>query len=487
MLKQLRIRFVAIAMLSMLVITTLVVGTINVVSYINEKRLINNTIEFIALNGGALRRGPRYQENGESYGNRPDNNSNGNSGNNNSGNNNAGSNDSENNNSGNNNNGDGNNSWNSGPSWNQGGENGSGTGEVVPEFDEKYNRMAEKIDMGKETQYTTRFFAAYFTSDGELRRVNVDSIAAFTEDEAKELSQSIFSTENLGEVYRDGSYFYTIRSYNNGYLLIYMDCSESLKTAHRLLWVSLVVAFASLLLEFIIITLLSKRVVKPVVENVERQKRFITDASHELKTPLTIISANTEVLEMMNGEDEWTDSIKNQTVRMTKLVNEMVYLAKMDEERPELTMSNFSLSEAITETAMPFKTVAEGKGFTFSADIAQDVNWTGDEASVRQMLSIFLDNAIKYTTEQGRIEVKFYQKGHHHTLTVANSCAPISKDELAKLFERFYRTDKSRSRETGGSGIGLSIAKAISDAHKNMELTVSSPKEKTIEFKVRFK
>ena len=487
MLKQLRIRFVAIAMLSMLVITTLVVGTINVVSYINEKRLINNTIEFIALNGGALRRGPRLQENGESYGNRPDNNSNGNSGkneppvepasdgddrnnseNNNSGNNNAGSNNSENNNWGNN-------------------KNGSGTGEVVPEFDEKYNRMAEKIDMGKETQYTTRFFAAYFTSDGELRRVNVDSIAAFTEDEAKELSQSIFSTENLGEVYRDGSYFYTIRSYNNGYLLIYMDCSESLKTAHRLLWISLVVAFISLLLEFIIITLLSKRVVKPVVENVERQKRFITDASHELKTPLTIISANTEVLEMMNGEDEWTDSIKNQTVRMTKLVNEMVYLAKMDEERPELTMSSFSLSEAITETAMPFKTVAEGKGFTFSADIAQDVNWTGDEASVRQMLSIFLDNAIKYTTEQGHIEVKFYQKGHHHTLTVANSCAPISKDELAKLFERFYRTDKSRSRETGGSGIGLSIAKAISDAHKNMELTVSSPKEKTIEFKVRFK
>ncbi|MCR4841164.1 MAG: HAMP domain-containing histidine kinase [Lachnospiraceae bacterium] len=468
MLKQLRIRFVAIAMLSMLVITTLVVGTINVVSYINEKRLINNTIEFIALNGGALRRGPRFPENGESYGNRPENNSNGNSGNNEPGNNNAGSDDSGNNNWGDNN-------------------NGSGTGEVIPGFDEKYNRMAEKIDMGKETQYTTRFFAAYFTSDGEMQSVNVDSIAAFSEEEAGELAQSIFSTENLGEVYRDGVYFYTIRSYNNGYLLIYMDCSESLKTAHRLLWISLVVAFISLLLEFIIITLLSKRVVKPVVENVERQKRFITDASHELKTPLTIISANTEVLEMMNGEDEWTDSIKNQTVRMTKLVNEMVYLAKMDEERPELTMSNFSLSEAITETAMPFKTVAEAKGFTFSADIAQDVNWTGDEASVRQMLSIFLDNAIKYTTEQGHIEVKFYQKGNHHTLTVANSCAPISKDELAKLFERFYRTDKSRSRETGGSGIGLSIAKAISDAHKNMELTVSSPKEKIIEFKVRFK
>ena len=469
MLKQLRIRFVAIAMVSMLVITTLVVGTINIVNYANEKSVIKSTLDYIELSGGVM----RPFDGGMIPGNMNGDNAEFASGTNNpNGQKNQNSNGVAETSTDDNANGD------YGP---------PGFSEDNEEFKEQMVQMREKMEFGDETLYTTRYFTVFFDENCEVTGVNIDSIAAYTEDQAQEIAEEKFSTDLLDDVKKDGSYYYTVRKSDNGYMFIYLDCSESLNQNKRLFLISIMVALASLVLEFIICTLLSKRVVKPVVESVEKQKTFITDASHELKTPLTIISANTEVIEMMEGSNEWTDSIKNQTTRLTKLVNEMVYLAKMDEERPMLTIRDFSLSSAVEETVMPFKTVAEGKGLKFLAEIEEGIKWSGDETATRQLISIFMDNAMKYTTEKGSLNIKLYRKGHHSTLTVANSCAPMSKEEINKLFERFYRVDKSRSRETGGSGIGLSIAKAIADGHKNMELSVSSPKEKTIEFKVRFK
>ena len=481
MLKQLRIRFVAASMAGMLLVTILVVGAINVINYVNEKKTIDEMLMFIKDNGGKL---PVWGVNREEGGipALPD------------GENNAlpdgkmpelpegeqpdltegeKSEGVENKNYNNSNNG---NSKNGEGDWKWKNKDDAG-------------KRFERLDLSDETSYITRYFVAEYNSAGNVINTNLSNIASFTEDEAKQIAQKLYSEKDKQG--RDGKYYYSIYEGEKGRVLIYLDCTREVKQGRQLLLISLLVAFGSLVFEAIVLTLLSKRVVKPVVESVEKQKAFITDASHELKTPLTIISANTEVLEMVEGENEWTESIKKQTGRLSKLVNEMVYLAKMDEERPVMQPEDFSLSAAVSETVMPFETVAAGKGFTFETNMEEDLNFFGDEAAVRQLVSIFMDNAMKYTgkNEKGDcgIKVSLVRKGKKAKLRFFNTCEKISKEELDKLFERFYRVDKSRSSETGGSGIGLSIVKAIADNHKGINLSVKSPEEGTIEFLVEFK
>ena len=345
-------------------------------------------------------------------------------------------------------------------------------------------RGFDRINFTAETQYTTRFFVVEFDSDGTIVRTDTTSIAAIDNDEAQKIASKLYKGKQQSG--RDGYYYYKEYETENGSCLVYLDCTNEILQSRKLLLISLGVALASLVMEFILLWFFSKKVVKPVAESVEKQKSFITDASHELKTPLTIISANTEVLEMMDEKNEWTESIKNQTVRLSKLINEMVYLAKMDEEKRELTMENFSLSNAVNEVVMPFETVAKSKGFSFDTEIEDNIDFHGDEAAVRQMVSIFMDNAMKYTgkNEAGeeKIKVSLQRKNKKARLTVYNTCEKIDKETLSRLFERFYRVDKSRSRETGGSGIGLSIVQAIADKHKGLNVKADSKAEGTIEF-----
>ena len=453
LLKQLRKRFVLTAMIGMLFITLLVVGSINLVQYLNQKKQIDNTLDFIASTGGTMRQKDFRQKNN-----------------------------------------------NAGPGEVSDGENppsGEKPNDVpndvpddVPDNlppekpDEEFEGDLKRHGFTVEDVYSTRFFTAFFDADGNLTDVYADNIAALTEEEAKSKAEELYAEgDTKGS---EGSYHYIIREKDGGYVLIYLDCSDAHNHMKGLLIISLVVALGSLTLEFIILVILSKRVVYPVVESVMKQKSFITDASHELKTPLTIISANTEVLELTEGENEWTQSIKNQTTRLTKLINEMVYLAKADEERKELSLGDFNLSEAVYETVMPYETVAVNKGFKFEAELAEKVNWCGDEAEIRKLLSILMDNAMKYTANEGGIKVSFYTKGKKAICKVFNNCDNIAPEDMKKLFERFYRVDKSRSRETGGSGIGLSIAKAIADSHKNLSISVSGKEKNTIEFKLVF-
>ena len=195
-------------------------------------------------------------------------------------------------------------------------------------------------------------------------------------------------------------------------------------------------------------------------------KRRITDASHELKTPITVISTCLRVLEMETGKQKWIDKAQAQTEKLTALVNALVTLSRMDEGVSPLKMKPFPLSEAVADTAEPFRNLAQSKGHDLVLDIAPELTYKGDEYAIRQLVSILLNNAVKYARAGSAITLTLEKTRRGITLRCRNGSDPIPEDTLAKLFDLFYRADPARNAATGGFGIGLSIARSIAEAHK---------------------
>lgn len=210
----------------------------------------------------------------------------------------------------------------------------------------------------------------------------------------------------------------------------------------------------------------NRKAIRPVIESMEKQKQFITDAGHELKTPIAIISANTEVIEMCSGESEWTESIHHQTERLTSLVTQLLTLAKMDEGGGQLELKEWNASETIIEAVQSFEAPAVTKQITLQTDIAKELRMEGDAARIHQLVSLLVDNAVKYTPEGGKIRIFWRKNGKKAEFSVQNTCDTLPEGDLNRLFDRFYRADVSRARESGGYGIGLSVAAAIVKAHK---------------------
>jgi len=228
---------------------------------------------------------------------------------------------------------------------------------------------------------------------------------------------------------------------------------------------------------FFLVYILSFRVIRPIKDTFNRQNQFISDASHELKTPLTIISANADVLAQTEQDDQWIESIKQQTKRMQELVSDMLLLAKMDEKTLKLSKERFNLSEEIFSTTLTFDALAFEKEKQLDYRISQDIFITGDRSSIAKVSSILIDNAIKYANS--KIFVSLYQLNEKTFLEVYNDGSHIPNRDSNKIFERFYRGDNSRSRESGGSGLGLAIAKGICDANK-WKISAKSEYEKSM-------
>lgn len=230
------------------------------------------------------------------------------------------------------------------------------------------------------------------------------------------------------------------------------------------------------LLLFLIVWRLSFKVFQPIRETFYKHKQFISNASHELKTPITIISANADVL-MQNGENQWVTNIKTQTERLDVLIADMLTLAKIDEGKQINAVEDFNLSDEVLENVLPFDAVAFEKGKTINLFIDPDIHYKGDVQSARKIINILLDNAIKHATINGEINVTLKKENGKPTLSVFNTGSDIPFHDSDKVFERFYRGDASRSRESGGSGLGLSIAKSIADSNKWKIYAVSHPEE----------
>ncbi len=338
-------------------------------------------------------------------------------------------------------------------------------------------------NLSEETPFATRYFLVRTDSDGQISRIDTSHIAAASSGEAKEYAKkALAKNKTTGFM---GIYKYRITSTDQGSLLVFVDCRTQLKTAFSFLIVSVSIAAASLLVVFILVSVFSGRAIAPVAESIEKQKQFITDAGHELKTPIAIISANTDVLELTAGKNEWTESIHNQTGRLSGLVNDLLTLSRMDEEGYSPHLADFSLSSAVAETAEPFETLAADGGMEFSASIAPDIRFYGEESQLRQLVTILCDNAVKYCPKGGQISLTLEEKGRCVALTVKNTCGQLPQGDLKRLFDRFYRAENSRSRETGGYGIGLSIAQAIVHAHKG-KITASREGDSVICFRAVF-
>ena len=336
-------------------------------------------------------------------------------------------------------------------------------------------------DHDPEAPYTTRFFIVRLDEEGNVTDVSTDFIASVTQTEAEEFARKVLNEKRQVGYYKN--YRVQILAKKNDNIVIFLNTTMELRSVRNVLLISCLVGVVCFLVVFLLVILLSKRAMKPYIRNIERQKRFITDASHEIKTPLTSIATSVDVIEMEYGEDEWTRNIHKQTSKMSRMVADLVTLSRLDEENPFLERTEFSLSDAVWEVAEPFASLAKAQGKKYSQRIEENLTLCGNPDATRQMISVLLDNAMKYSDENGTIRLDVYKVHGKTKIEVFNTCVLEETQNLSRLFDRFYRPDNSRSRKTGGSGIGLSIAQAVAEAYGG-KIKVSSKDGKSIMFQV---
>ncbi|MBQ6380404.1 MAG: HAMP domain-containing histidine kinase [Clostridia bacterium] len=315
-----------------------------------------------------------------------------------------------------------------------------------------------------ETPYMTRFFVLHFDAEGNQINSDLSQIAAVTEaDTANYITIALKHGE--GDGFTSG-YKYRITAQEDGsYMAIFVNDEREMSSALTLLWASFAATAVCIALITVLIVLFSKKAMEPVVQSNQKQKQFITDASHELKTPITVINTSLSVLEMEVGKQKWIDKAKAQCEKLKDLVNSLVTLSKLDEEENPLHFQSFAVSAAVEETVNSFADLAAEQAHSIEAEIAPDLHYCGDEYSVRQLCSILLDNALKYASEGTPIRFCLRKSRKGIVITAENACDNLDTGELDKLFDRFYRADKARS-EKSGFGIGLSVARSICEAHK---------------------
>lgn len=314
-----------------------------------------------------------------------------------------------------------------------------------------------------EVPYMIRFFSVQYNAEGEAVRINQDYIASITQNDAVSYAQQVMEKGSVSGYYR--GYRYLVDKTERGNCVIFLNSELELQSISTLAWITVVIAIGCLAVVFGLVYVLSERAIAPYLRNLEIQKQFITNASHELKTPLTAIATSADVLEMEHPEDEWVRNIRSQTGRLSKLITNLVTLSRLDEADPFPVRTQFSLSEALWEISEPFVTIAQAKGKMYTQQIQEDLYCMGDRSAIQQMVSILLDNAVKYSVTGGQICLKAWKEGRQVEITVENTCDPAEQMDISRLFDRFYRGDETHSGQVSGTGIGLSIAQATAQAH----------------------
>ena len=337
----------------------------------------------------------------------------------------------------------------------------------------------DRID-SPELAYETRYFTVLFDESENAVLVDTGRISAVSESEAVEYAAKALDRKGSSGFIGDYRYLVGEPDENNCRMVIFRDCGIGLQNFRNFRNISIFVSLLCLIGVGILVFLASGRIVRPVAESYEKQKRFITDAGHEIKTPLAIITADAEVLEMEQSESEWISDIKAQTKRLSELTQDLISLSKMEETSTVLEMKDLDLSALLKSQTGSFGAVATASNKTISSNIEDGIHIQGDKKSIESLLSIVLDNAVKYCPENGHIDVSAtrYKKGARIEVTNDTS-ETLSAEECKNMFERFYRTDASRNSETGGHGIGLSMAKAIVSKHKG-RITAASGSEKKL-------
>ncbi len=316
-----------------------------------------------------------------------------------------------------------------------------------------------------ETAFETRYFIVELTEQREVKAVDLEHIAAFDRHSVTETISKVIQTGG-SRGYVDYYRFGLFPSEDGGSTMIVMDCFLMLQAADNMLRITVIIFCVCALIVFLLLLFFSGRAIRPFAENLERQRQFVTDASHELKTPLSILSADLDLLSDSCGESRWLGSARTQIARLDKLIRNLVELARTEETIREGASEVFSLSDIALASAEVFAPLAEAEGNTLAAEVAAGVELRGVQDDLFRLFSILLDNAVRYCDAGGTIRLSVSQRGRTVRLSVSNPCAGLNPAQLPRYFDRFYRADSSRSRTTGGYGIGLSTARAIVARHR---------------------
>lgn len=344
-----------------------------------------------------------------------------------------------------------------------------------------FNGIGDLIGRGRslnltpESKYQLRYFTVTIQEDGNVSDVSLSHIAAVDEKTAVRLSRyAMKSFPDSGFISAgSNSYFYYRKEADGGGRMIgFLECTREADSLQIFAYISIGFGLLLIAVFLVVIAFLSKKAMQPYIDNIESQREFITNAGHELKTPLAIIQANTEALELYTGESKWTRNIRAQTVRLSGLMQNLLTLSRMDEDSLNLEKKAFALYPLAGEVWENFAEPAAGRNLSFRIidEEKEEARVLANRESIAQLLSILYDNAVKYTPRGGEIEVRICSAADSVRLIQSNTVSGMEgAKEIAedpnRLFERFYRTDSDRSRKKGGYGIGLSAARAIAAAN----------------------
>ena len=319
--------------------------------------------------------------------------------------------------------------------------------------------------MSPEIPYESRYFSVTLDGkNGSVIQAETSRIVSVDTAQAIEYAKTVLrdgKSRGFADRFR-----YVIRTEEAFVRITFLDCGRRLDAFQNFLLASAGISLIGYLVVFALIAFFSNRIIRPISESYEKQKRFITDAGHEIKTPLTIINADADVLAMELGENEWLEDIQKQAKRLTALTNDLVMLSRMEEAENTMQMIEFPFSDVVSEAASSFQALAQTQEKDFHCQIQPMLTLRGNEKAIGQLISILLDNALKYSPTNGTVSLTVEKQNRTLRLSVYNTTSnEISKDSLPLLFDRFFRADPSRNSQTGGYGIGLSVAKAIVTAH----------------------
>ena len=317
-----------------------------------------------------------------------------------------------------------------------------------------------------DTIFQYRYFSVVYNEDKTVYSSNLDNLSNLSKEQALSYANKVIKDSRSNGVFKVGSQFYSYQitqdSKTKRYLLVVLDSTNYLESRNDFFWLSIQLSFYSFIFFVLVVSGFSNFAIRPYIKNYENQKRFITNAGHELKTPLAIISANTELQELMTGENEWIESTKDQVKRLSNLINQMVVLARL-EEQPDVTLVDVNFSEVVKKVAGNFRSVVEKAGKKYEIKLQEDIHVMATEDELYELVSILIDNACKYCDEDGQIFVTLTKakRGKRARLTVANSYADGKNVDYSRFFDRFYREDESHNQKQPGYGIGLSMAESL--------------------------
>ncbi len=316
-----------------------------------------------------------------------------------------------------------------------------------------------------DTFMSANFFVVRFDRDGGVLSEDVPRTSAVTEEAAEELACRIYADGD--ESGRSGRFRYLLGQSRSGRgsALVFLDTSAETRAYVRMLLLSGAAGLACWGAMLVLVIFLSRRAIRPIGENMEKQKQFVTNAGHEIKTPLAIIQSNTEALELFQGESKWSRNIKEQTRRLSGLMGNLLALARMDEGAGQVQPVDVDLSGLVEEALRSFAQPMEARDLTLRADIQAEVLLRADPGQMEQLLSLLLDNAVKYADQGGTLWVSLAGLEGKVRLSVQNTCGSLPQVPPERLFDRFYRADAARTQKTGGCGIGLAVARSIAQAN----------------------